>query len=68
VAAGATVTDSVLLGGVSVCGGAVVSRSLIGPGVVIEPGAQVLDLSVIGRDERIRAGETLSGTRRPPPP
>jgi mannose-1-phosphate guanylyltransferase len=67
VAAGATVTDSVLLGGVSVCRGAVVSRSLIGPGVVIEPGAQVLDLSVIGRGERIRTGETLSGARRPAP-
>jgi mannose-1-phosphate guanylyltransferase len=64
VAAGATVADSVLLAGVSVCEGAKVSRSLIGPDVVVGAGAQVLDLSVIGRGERIGAGETLSGERR----
>jgi mannose-1-phosphate guanylyltransferase len=67
VAAGATVTESVLLEGVRVCTGATVSRSLIGPDVVVEAGGQVLDLSVIGRGERIAAGETLTGERRPAP-
>jgi mannose-1-phosphate guanylyltransferase len=53
-AAGARVSESVLLAGCTVGEGASVSRSILAAGVTVEPGAS-LDGTVVGRDERVPA-------------
>jgi glucose-1-phosphate adenylyltransferase len=56
---GATVEDSLVSPGCRVAG--VVRRSVLGPGVVVEPGAQVVD-SVVFADARIEAGAGVHWT------
>ncbi len=56
---GATVDDSLVSSGCRVAG--VVRRSVLGPGVVVEPGAEVVD-SVVFADARISAGASVHWT------
>lgn len=65
VAAGARVSRSVLLAGAAVEAGAVVADSLLGPGSVVGAGATVAELSVLGADTHLAAGQRLAGDRLP---
>lgn len=55
--AGAVVEDSMVSPGATVAG--TVRRSVLGPGVVVEPGAEVLD-SVLCADTTVRAGARVA--------
>lgn len=57
VVAGAEVADSLVSPGATVAG--TVRRSVLGPGVVVEAGAEVLD-AVVGADVTIRAGARVA--------
>ena len=65
IASGARVTNSVVMAGATISAGAVIDRSIIGPGATIGQNARVEDLSVVGSDVAVGAGELLSGVRLP---
>ncbi len=67
VGAHARVARSVLLAGAEVGEGAVVSDSVLGPGSVVGPGASVAELSVLGDEVHVGAGQRLAGVRLPEP-
>ena len=62
---GASVRDSVLFPGATVAAGASVTGSVLGAGASVAEGASVADLSVIGDDAAVAAGESLTAARRP---
>jgi mannose-1-phosphate guanylyltransferase len=62
---GASVRDSVLFPGATVAAGASVTGSVLGAGASVAEGASVTDLSVIGDDAAVAAGESLTAARRP---
>jgi mannose-1-phosphate guanylyltransferase len=62
---GARVRDSVLFPGATVAAGASVTGSVLGAGASVAEGASVADLSVIGDDAAVAAGEALTAARRP---
>jgi mannose-1-phosphate guanylyltransferase len=68
VAAGATVTGSVLLHGAAVEAGAVVRDSIVGPHAVVARDAVVDAGCVLGDHVTVAAGEHLTDARRPEQP
>jgi glucose-1-phosphate adenylyltransferase len=61
IANGAKVIDSMIADGCKIAEGAIIERSVLGPGVVIGPGVQIRE-SVILTDARIEAGAILERT------
>lgn len=62
----AVVSDSVVMTGAVVGRGAVVRNSIVGWDARVEPGATVLDLTVIGAGEPVPSGVTLEAALVPP--
>jgi mannose-1-phosphate guanylyltransferase len=65
IGANAEIVDSVVMAGALVEPRAVVRDSVIGAGAVIGSGARLTALCVIGDRERVDAGVSLEGARRP---
>lgn len=68
IAAGATLTEAVVLPGARVEAGARVHRSVVGPGAAIGAGAELLDLTVVGAAVEVEAAARLTGARVPADP
>jgi glucose-1-phosphate adenylyltransferase len=61
IAADATIADSLITDGCRIAGGALIQRSVLGPGVKVEPGAQIID-SVLLTDTIVRRDAIVTRT------
>ncbi len=62
-ASGATVTNSVIMNGAEIAVNARVDNSIIGPKAVVRQGAQVQQLSIVGDQAVVYAGQRLHDTK-----
>jgi mannose-1-phosphate guanylyltransferase len=65
VAADAVLRDSVVMPGARIERGALIERSIVADGAVIGAGCRVTNLTVVGRGEKVGAGEVLDAARVP---